>query len=204
MQYCAYCGNEVETVSNAQCPRCGNPGNGSPRLSDDANFTNPVMKWLLAIVVVGLLAGYVINIMFFVAFPRIISAVLRSRQKSTMANIRTLAKAVEAYAADNHDYPRGASASALRAQLEPEYSRAIPTKDGWRDELQYTCLQNAASQQSGKCSGYVIVSAGNDGRFEIDPMPETFVAPKPRATTNFDCDIVYTGGKFVEYPAGLQ
>ena len=39
-----------------------------------------------------------------------------------------------------------------------------------------------------------------DGRFEqFNPRLYT-----PKATTNFDCDIVYSNGTFIQYPEGVQ
>jgi type II secretory pathway pseudopilin PulG len=202
MQYCAYCGNAVEAVSFAPCQRCGNPSNGSPRPSAVAKSTNPAI--VIVLVIVGVLVVVaIIGILAAIAIPNFLTAKQRASQKRTMADIRSLATAVEAYSVDNNEYPKGAAPADLSAVLVPKYMRAIPSVDGWGNGLRYVCVKDATSPQSEKCVGYVIGSAGRDGRFELDSI-ETLAAQEPKATTNFDCDIVYSKGNFVEYPEGVQ
>jgi type II secretory pathway pseudopilin PulG len=202
MQYCAYCGNALEAVSYTPCPRCGNPSNGSPRPAAGAKSTNTAMVVVL-VIVGGLFVVAIIGILAAIAIPNLLTAQQRAKQKRTMADIRTLATAVEAYAADNNEYPKGTTPADLRQALVPKYIQTVPTVDGWGHELQYTCLKDATSPQSDKCVGYVIGSAGRDLRFEHDSLLETLAGP-PKAATNFDCDIVYSAGNFVEYPEGVQ
>ena len=203
MQYCAWCGNPVEAVSYAPCPRCGKPSNGAPRPAAEAKRTNT------ALVVVLVIAGFLVFIAFIgivaaIAVPNIITAKQRSEQKRTMADIRSVGTALEAYASDNNqEYPKGAAPVDLRAVLEPKYIRSVPAVDSWGHSFQYICLKDATSPQSDKCAGYVIGSAGRDGRFEHDSL-ETLAGQTPAPTTDFDCDIVYSAGQFVEYPQGVQ
>jgi type II secretory pathway pseudopilin PulG len=202
MQYCAYCGNAVEAVSYAPCPRCGNPSNGAQRPPAGAKGTNTAMVVVL-VVVGGLVVVAIIGILAAIAIPNLLTAQQRAKQKRTMADIRSLGVALESYASDNNEeYPKGAAPADLRAVLEPKYIKTVPTVDGWGTALQYTCLKDATTQ-SEKCVGYVIGSAGRDLRFEHDSLLETLAGPE-KATTNFDCDIVYSTGKFVEYPEGVQ
>jgi Bacterial type II secretion system protein G. len=205
MEYCAYCGNAVEAVSYVPCPRCGNPSNGSPRPPTVAKGTNPAI--IVVIVIVGGLFVIaiigIIGILAAIAIPNLLTAKQRASQKRTMADIRSLATAVEAYAVDNNEYPKGSAPADLTAALVPKYVKTLPSVDGWGHDLRYACVKDATSPQSEKCAGYVIGSAGRDGRFEQDSL-ETLAAQEPKATTNFDCDIVYSGSKFVEYPEGVQ
>jgi general secretion pathway protein G len=143
----------------------------------------------------------IIGILAAIAIPNLLTAVQRSKQKRTMADIRTLATAAEAYATDKNEYPK--SAADLPAALAPKYIRTVPIVDGWGNALQYVCLKDATTPDSDKCVGYIIGSAGKDGHFEHDSLLETIGGPE-KATTNFDCDIVYSGAKFVEYPEGVQ
>ncbi len=201
MQYCAYCGNAVDAVSYAPCPRCGNPSNGAPRASG-GGATNPAI--VVVLVIVGLLVVVaLIGIVSAIAIPNLLTAVQRAKQKRTMADIRSLAVALESYQALNNEYPPGAAPVDLRSALEPRFIKNVPTVDGWGHGLEYVCLKDA-TESSGKCVGYIIGSGGKDGRFEHDALLETLVAQEPIATTNFDCDIVYSNGKFWEYPEGAQ
>lgn len=202
MQYCAYCGNAVEAVSYAPCPRCGNPTNGMPRPVAGAKATNPAIVIVL-VIVGGLMLVAFIGIVAAIAIPNLLTAKQRASQKRTMADIRSLAVAAEAYAADNNQYPKASAPAGLTEALVPKYIKSVPVVDGWGHEFRYTCLKDATAPQSEKCVGYVIGSAGRDGRFEHDSLLET-LAEEPKATTNFDCDIVYSDGKFVEYPEGVQ
>jgi type II secretory pathway pseudopilin PulG len=202
MQYCAYCGNAVDAVSYAPCPRCGNPSNGAPRPTANAKGTNTALIVVL-VVVGGLVVIAVIGIVAAIAIPNFLTAKQRATQKRTMADIRSLSTAIEAYSTDKNEYPKGSTAADLAGALSPTYIKTVPAVDGWGHALQYTCLKDATTPESDKCVGYVIGSAGKDLRFEHDSLLET-VAAGERTTTNFDCDIVYSNGKFVEYPEGVQ
>jgi type II secretory pathway pseudopilin PulG len=199
MQYCAYCGNAIEAVSYVPCPRCGNPSNGAPRPA--AGQAVPAL--IVIIVIVGLVVILaIVGIVAAIAIPNLLTAKQRSAQKRTMGDIRSIGAALESYATDNNEeYPKGATAAELRAVLEPKYMKAVPTVDGWGNSLQYTCL---AASPGEKCAGYVIASPGKDGRFEHDSLLDTVAGQGSKTTTNFDCDIVFSAGQFVEYPEGAQ
>jgi len=202
MQYCAYCGNAVDAVSYTPCPRCGNPSNGAPRPAAGAKSTNTAMV-VLIVIVGGLVVIAIIGILAAIAIPNILTAQQRARQKRTMADIMSLGMALESYSADNNEYPKGVAPVDLRDPLVPKYIKAVPGVDGWGFGLQYTCLKDATAPGSDKCVGYIIGSPGRDGHFEHDSLLEVLAGPE-KTTTNFDCDIVYSGGKFVEYPEGVQ
>jgi type II secretory pathway pseudopilin PulG len=157
---------------------------------------------VVLVIVGGLVLVAFIGILAAIAIPNLLTAKQRASQRRTMADIRSLAVAVEAYASDNNQYPKADAAAGLTETLVPKYIKTVPAVDGWGHELRYTCLKDATSPQGEKCTGYAIGSAGRDGRFEHDSLLESLAEPK--ATTNFDCDIVYSDGKFVEYPEGVQ
>jgi type II secretory pathway pseudopilin PulG len=203
MQYCAYCGNAVEAVSYAPCPRCGKPSNGAPlQQAGAAKGTNPAII-IVIVAVGGLVLIAFLGIIAAIAIPNYLTAMQRSKQKRTMADVRSLAMAVEAYNVDTNEYPKGSSPSDLAPLLAPKYIRTVPSVDGWGHPLQYLCLKDATTPESEKCAGYAIASAGKDLRFEHDSLLETLAGPE-RPTSNFDCDIVYSNGKFAEYPEGAQ
>jgi len=200
MQYCAYCGNAVEAVSFASCPRCGNPTNGSPRRVAPKG-TNTAL--IVIIVVVGLLVIVAFaGIIAAIAIPNYLTAIERSKQKRTMAGILTFGAALESYASDNNEYPK--DPAGLTEALVPKYVKTVPRVDGWGHELQYICLKSPTEPQSEKCVGYVIGSAGKDGRFEHESLLDALAAQGKNRTSNFDCDIVFSNGTFMEYPVGAQ
>ena len=202
MQYCAYCGNAVEAVSYAPCPRCGNPSNGAPRPAAPVKGSNTAL--IIILVVVGLVVVVaIVGILAAIAIPNFLTAKERATQKRTMADIRMVATAIEAYATDHNEYPKGTSPADLSQALSPTYIKTIPAADGWGRPLQYACVKDSTSQSPEKCSGYVLGSGAKDGRFERDSI-ESLVGQPPRPTSNFDCDIVYSNGNFLEYPEGVQ
>src|SRR5258706_13316471 len=110
MQYCAYCGNAVEAVSYAPCPRCGNPSNGAPRpAAGTQTATNPAVV-VVIVVGVGLVVVAIAGILAAIAVPNLLTAMQRSKQKRTLADIRTLGAPPGAYASNNNnEYPKGAA-----------------------------------------------------------------------------------------------
>jgi general secretion pathway protein G len=200
--YCAWCGTPVPTVSYTLCSNCGKPTNGAraipaPQAPSSGGGTN-VAVVVIAVVVGGLFIVAVVGILAAIAIPNLLTATQRSKQKRTMADIRTIATAVEAYATDNNAYPRVTTVSALRPLLEPKYVRSLPLRDGWTAEIRYECVE----EKDGVCAGYAVGSGGKDMHFEHDALRDYLDGKQP--TTNFDCDIVYANGEFVQYPEGVQ
>src|SRR5437762_10551472 len=101
MQYCAYCGNAVEAVSFAPCPRCGKPTNGAPATprATGGGGGGSVAAIVIGVVIGGLVVVAIIGILAAIAIPNLLTATQRSKQRRTMADIRSLAVAAEAYAA---------------------------------------------------------------------------------------------------------
>jgi len=149
---------------------------------------------VLIIVGIFVVIGF-IGILAAIAIPNLLTAMQRSRQKRTMADLRSLATAVEAYKVDHNALPAGQDVAALQPQLTPTYIKSIPVKDGWDHPLRYDCMP------AGQCQSYAIGSGGKDGVFEHDDLSHY---KGSGAATNFDCDIVYSDGEFVRYPEGVQ
>jgi hypothetical protein len=124
-----------------------------------------------------------------VAVPCLLTAMQRSSQKRTVADMRTIATAWEALATDRKSYlagrPGNVSYEELRQRLEPTYIKHLPALDGWGSRFLL-----ATNGQS-----YSIRSMGRDR--VLDPHAA------PGATTDFDCDIIYADGAFVSYPEGV-
>jgi len=150
----------------------------------------------LAIAIVAVMLGglVILGILAAIAIPNLLTAVQRSKQKRSAADIRAVASAWEARATDFNTYLspgeessplRDISSTELNTMLTPTYIKSIPPLDGWGHPLAF-----AASGQI-----YRIASSGKDGVFEARPTEG--------ATTNFSCDIVFSNGKFVSYPEGI-
>jgi len=114
------------------------------------------------------------------------TAMQRSKQKRTMADIRTIATAIEAYETDHPDWkgsPINGPSAKLASLLQPTYIKQLPLIDGWRRPF-------LVSFRPG--DGYKVWSNGRDGKR----------VPKEGAFRDFDGDMVYENGTFTSFPEG--
>src|SRR4051794_26878113 len=196
--YCEWCGTQVPAVSYQACPRCGKPTNGAaqpaipPAKSNSSATLIIILVVLFGVVVIG-------GILAAIAIPNLLTAMQRSRQKRTMADIRSVVTAIEAYNAEKNTYPKVQSYDDLRPLIAPEYIRNLPEHDGWDHPFRYACTKD----EEGRCTAYVLGSAGKDGLFEQNGLGAYAASPRG-ATTNFDCDLIFANGDFIEYPEGVQ
>ena len=115
--------------------------------------------------------------------------------KKTMADLRTVATAAEAYATDENKYPAVKSYGDLKPILSPTYVRELPEKDSWGTPYMY--VVSADGQH------YRFVSAGADKRFDwnaqqIEPWTEN---AESRVSESLDKDIIFQDGVFIQVPA---
>jgi len=155
----------------------------------ESGFT--LIELLIVIAIIGILAA--------IAIPNLLNAVQRGKQKRTMSDMRTMATAIEAYAVDNNVYPQGVCTSAMwttagvtfdnssMSLLSPTYIANPVRKDGWDEYFNYGA--SASGQE------YCLQSTGRN------KAPETIICV---TTTNFNSDIVYSNGGFIQYPEGAQ
>ena len=166
----------------------------------------------IAVAVGVLVFVAVMGILAAIAIPNLLTAMQRSKQKRTMADMRSVATAWEAYATDHNTYAptdaigsshpatltdeRGVmlepgsriAASELEKVLVPTYLRMLPQKDGWEREIELYVGSDGGE--------YAMRSSGKNGVAESE-------AYQAGPTNNFDCDIVYALGEFIAYPGGV-
>jgi type II secretion system protein G len=155
-----------------------------------------LIELLIVVAIIGILAA--------IAIPNLLTAMQRSKQKRTMADLRTIATAWEARATDTNRYnaagvtlgaTNNAGLSNLVAFLSPTYIKTFPDKDGWGNQWGFYVDQAWGAATAAQV--YAIVSGGKDGSINLG-------SDNAGATTNFDCDIVYSNGTFICYPEGVQ
>jgi type II secretion system protein G len=150
-------------------------------MSRNQGFT--LIELLIVVAIIGLIAA--------IAIPNLINAIDRGKQKRTMADIRTVATAVEAYSVDHSTYPQYAQGpvdSNVADDLEPIHIKTCPREDGWARSLHYV---------SDNASDYTLGSGGRDGN-----APDLSASAGP--THSFDDDIVFSNGSFRQWPEHLQ
>ena len=150
-----------------------------------AGFT--LIELLVVVAIIGILAA--------IAIANYLNAIARARQKRTMSDMRTIAQAWEtrnsekgSYSPAGFTFPTGpVTFVELETALTPNYLRDLPQRDGWGYPLEFAIEDGV----------YAIRSAGRDGTYEgTDYNEAEFASP--------DCDIVYSNGRFVRYPASIQ
>jgi type II secretion system protein G len=153
-----------------------------------------LIELLIVVAIIGILAA--------IAIPNLLTAMQRSRQKRTMADMRTVASAEEARATDVNSYAAAGAAiewpdatsdvSLLETRLTPTYIKRIPNYDGWSRKFLIGISTEGDS--------YSIQSFGADQTRSITATS----AAAPITTANFDCDIIFSDGNFIVYPEGVQ
>jgi len=150
-----------------------------------------LIELLIVIAIIGILAA--------IAIPNLLNAVQRGKQKRTMADMRALATAVEAYHVDQSQFPTASCTGGIYTAagtpldessfqlLTPTYISEPPKRDGWGRPLVYN-VNNGRST-------YNIRSLGRDG---------TTSALVCGTTTDFNDDILYSNGTFIQWPEGAQ
>ena len=154
-----------------------------------------LIELLIVVAIIGILAA--------IAIPNLLTAMQRSKQKRSMADIRSIATAWDARATDNNNYAAaGVNASQIDFTgtlptyasmvnlLTPTYIKSLPKNDGWGDPYSYVIGPNAQS--------YGIRSLGKDN------VQESTTYTAGTQTKAFDCDIVYSMGSFMQWPEGMQ
>lgn len=114
----------------------------------------------------------------------------RAHQKRSMADLRTLGRAIESYAADHGKVPdiSDGPVSRLESTLKPAYLMKLPKVDGWANPFHW--------QHHIEGSSYTLISFGSDGIAD----PDLTLGQ----TMSNENDIYYSNGRFIAWPEGTQ
>ena len=139
--------------------------------SSSAGFT--LIELMIVLLVVAILVAIVV--------PAMNTAMEKSRQRRSMADMRTIGNQLQIYQNDFTSYPAGSlTIDQVADQLLPISNVPLPTQDAWHHDLGYA---------SDGTTSYTVESYGRRG------VPGANITP---ATSNdFDLDIVLSNGQFV-------
>lgn len=147
-----------------------------------------LIELLIVVAIIGIIAA--------IAIPNLLDAIERSRQKRSIADLKSLAGAIQTFSTDYGGYPNDGHNGAIDVAaggglaavwndaagspvFVPDYIQALPVGDGWKTPYQYTaCAPIAgavANVQLGETisAHYVISSFGNDAAPSVGVEPAT-------------------------------
>ena len=165
-----------------------------------------LIELLIVVAIIGILAA--------IAIPNLLTAMQRSKQKRTMADMRTIATAWEARATDVNKYNAAGAITAITAcsnnvtktalsgALSPTYIKLLPNKDGWGNGLKFQADQ--PWNDAKPAQNYIVWSAAKNGDSAGVGGFDATAASQGGATTNFNDDIIFSNGVFLQYPEGVQ
>lgn len=140
-----------------------------------------LIEMIVVVAIIGIIAA--------IALPNLMNAMDRSRQNATVADMRTVATALERFAFDHYGYPVVDGIAGLRAELAPRYLKKLPVEDAWDHPLVYEVDETGVT--------FTLLSPGKDGELQ----PPTVAAATVAAADDFAADIVMIDGVFVRGPA---
>ncbi len=145
------------------------------RAATDSMAGYSMIELLITLVLIGVIAA--------IAISNLIGAHDKARQGATVADMRSIASAIETYVIDVGRLPDPAGDfTDLEAILTPYQASVVPTHDHWGNLYSYTRVDD----------DYTLISFGKDGVDGDDATPAT--------RHEFHRDIVYSNGQFLAAP----
>ncbi|GAC1399648.1 MAG: hypothetical protein NVSMB68_14920 [Thermoanaerobaculia bacterium] len=165
-----------------------------------------LIELLIVVAIIGILAA--------IAIPNLLTAIQRSKQKRTMADMRTIATAWEARATDTNKYNAAGAITAitrcsnsidrggLSGAVTPTYIKLLPRTDGWGNLLRF--YADEPWNDPDNAATYIVWSAAKNGDSAGSSGWDATATSQGGATTNFNDDILFSNGVFIQYPEGMQ
>jgi len=134
-------------------------GRKAGRERRESGFT--LIELLVTLVILGILAA--------LAIVALVSALDRAKQRATMADMRTVSKAIEAYQVDVGRIPQG-DLPTIAPLLVPYQINVVPQSDHWSNPMNYTASATSYSLESYGKDGTdgANISLGTRGDYNLD------------------------------------
>lgn len=159
-----------------------------------------MLKWLAITFGIALLAAGT-----WFSATEFLTALQRSRQKRTMADMRHIGTALEARATDFKSLTMGpvrhvpsgtlhrVSHEDLERALIPVYTRKVPRLDHWGEPLR---VYVGNYDEQGRARDYLVRTFGSDRRADTSRYTH-------KTISRLSQDVVFTNGNFLQYPVGI-
>lgn len=168
-----------------------------------------LIELLVVIAIIGILAALFI--------PQIMSSIQKSKQKSTLKDINSIATALTDFVTDNGSAPAGVSGAIvaggpLYTAVSGFYLKVLPQNDLWGTPFNVWCGTAADSCGYSNVTGnghddFVISSWGRNKAGDsvaFDPMQPTTAYFDITGMTSFNEDLVNWSGSWIHVPKGVQ
>lgn len=162
-----------------------------------------LIELLIVVAIIGIIAAILI--------PNLLDSLQKAKQKRTVADIREVGGAWFSWLTDqvgaaaagqqvfDFDFGSVLTAEMLRSALYLSdtffYIQQVPELDNWGGTYEYR-------QAGDSLLGYPVIGIRSPGRDGSMSSNQYLVGPFP--TTDYDHDIVWADGFFINYPAGAQ
>ncbi len=148
-----------------------------------------LIELLIVVAIIGILAAILI--------PNLMVAIQKSKQKSTMADLRNIATAIEEFRLDNNNPPSDLNELTRNSGF---YIQALKTIDAWGHEFVY--------QHDDQTGDYIVGSGGKNGTCgDICDcaIGANFTLYDPPTTLDeFNRELVFSNGQLVCGPRTKQ
>jgi prepilin-type N-terminal cleavage/methylation domain-containing protein len=160
-----------------------------------------LIELLISVAIIGLLAAMFV--------PNALTAIHKSKQKSTMRDLRTIAVAITDYVTDNGSAPAQDGTydggSAFYNAMSPFYVKTLPLNDKWGTGYRVWCGSAAAEYgiSDALSDEFLVASFGRDKTQESFVFDEESLGAgffQVSSLSDFDKDLVMWNGIWIRYP----